>query len=130
MAEPFRFELVSPERLLMAREVEEVTLPGTEGYMTVMASHAPVMTTLKPGVVTVEDERFFVKGGFAEINENGLTILAEEAIPADELTAEMIDEEVARAEEEMEAAGEDHGRRALAEQRRDEYNSSRWILPA
>ena len=67
MAESFKFELVSPERLLVSEEVESVVIPGTEGEMTVMANHAPTMTTIKPGVVTVEfadgkTDRFVVFG--------------------------------------------------------------------
>ena len=72
MAESFKFELVSPERLLVSEEVESVVIPGSEGEMTVMANHAPVMTTVKPGIVTVKtaagaDERYVVFGGFADI---------------------------------------------------------------
>lgn len=130
MAETFRFELVSPVRLLMSEEVEQAVIPGTEGYLTVMAAHAPIMTTLRPGLVEAGDARFFVKGGFAEVTETGLTVLAESAIPVDELTASVIDEEIAAAEKEMAAAGDDHVRRSMAEERRDQYNSARWILPA
>ena len=68
----FKFDLVSPERLLISEEVEAVVIPGAEGEMTVMANHAPVMTTIKPGVVTVKaieggDQRYVVFGGFADI---------------------------------------------------------------
>ena len=78
----FHFDLVSPERLLMSAEVVQVDVPGSEGDFGVLAGHAPVIATLKPGVVTVkghgsEDERIFVRGGFAEVNLDGLTILAE-----------------------------------------------------
>lgn len=84
MAEAFQFELVSPERLLVSEKVESVIIPGTEGEMTIMANHAPVMTTIKPGVVTVnpvsgEKERFVVFGGFADILPSGCTLLAESA---------------------------------------------------
>lgn len=130
MADTFRFELVSPVRLLMSQEVEQVMLPGTEGYLTVMAAHAPIMTTLRPGLIEAGDARFFVKGGFAEVNEGRLTVLAEHAIPVDELTASAIDEEIAAAEKELAAAGDDHQRRAMAQEKRDQYDSARWILPA
>src|SRR5258705_11922827 len=85
MAEPFTFELVSPERLLVSEAVESVVIPGTEGEMTVMALHAPVMTTVKPGVVTVKpvsgaEERYVVFGGFADILPSGCTLLAESAV--------------------------------------------------
>ena len=85
MAEAFKFELVSPERLLVSEEVESVVIPGAEGEMTVMANHAPVMTTIKPGVVTVKtaggtQERYVVFGGFADILPAGCTLLAESAV--------------------------------------------------
>jgi len=84
MAEAFQFELVSPERLLVSEKVESVVIPGAEGEMTVLANHAPVMTTIKPGVVTVksgtgEVERYVVFGGFADILPSGCTLLAESA---------------------------------------------------
>lgn len=85
MADAFQFELVSPERLLVSEQVESVVIPGSEGEMTVMANHAPVMTTIKPGVVTVkpasgEVERYVVFGGFADIVPAGCTLLAESAV--------------------------------------------------
>ena len=85
MADSFQFELVSPERLLVSEAVESVVIPGTEGEMTVMAHHAPVMTTVKPGVVTVKtaaggEERYVVFGGFADILPSGCTLLAESAV--------------------------------------------------
>ena len=85
MAQPFQFELVSPERLLVSEQVESVVVPGADGEMTVMANHAPVMTTIKPGVVTVnavggKTERYVVFGGFADILPSGCTLLAESAV--------------------------------------------------
>src|SRR6185436_19158976 len=85
MPDSFQFELVSPERLLVSEAVESVAIPGTEGEMTVMAHHAPVMTTVKPGVVTVktaagDEERYVVFGGFADIVPAGCTLLAESAV--------------------------------------------------
>ena len=78
------FELVSPARLLFSGEVTSVTLPGTEGDMGIFAGHAPVLSTLRPGVVVITKEggatdRIFVRGGFAEVNPQGLTLLAETA---------------------------------------------------
>ena len=85
MADSFNFELVSPERLLMSAAVSEVVIPGADGEMTVMAHHAPTMTTIKPGVVTVvtadgNSERYVVFGGFADIVPEGCTLLAESAV--------------------------------------------------
>ena len=90
MAEAFQFELVSPERLLVSEQVEFVVIPGAEGEMTVMANHAPVMTTIKPGVVTVKTaagatERYVVFGGFADILPTGCTLLAESAVAVEDI---------------------------------------------
>ena len=79
------FELVTPDKLLMADDVYMVVIPGTEGQSGIMAGHAPYMTTLKNGEVAVyrsasgQPERIPVTGGFAEVGENGLTVLAESA---------------------------------------------------
>ncbi len=80
----FSFELVSPERILFSGDVDAVILPGTEGEMTVLEGHAPVLTGLKTGFLVITDEpgagrRILVRGGFAEINQRGLTVLAERA---------------------------------------------------
>ena len=93
------FELVSPERILFSGEVEAVLLPATEGEMTVLPGHAPVITTLKAGFVVATDgdnhgERVLVRGGFAEINAAGVIVLAERATPVEELTPEKIEREI------------------------------------
>ena len=97
------FELVSPERVLFSGEVEAVMLPGTEGDMTVLPGHAPVMTALKTGVVIATNhrdngERVLVRGGFAEVNAASVIVLAERATPVEDLTADMIDHEILQAE--------------------------------
>jgi len=84
MAEGVKLEIVSPERLLLSETVKSVTVPGTEGYFTVLGEHAPLMTTLKSGFVTVTDNAnvahvYYVRGGFADVSPEGLTILAEAA---------------------------------------------------
>lgn len=86
MAEGLKIEIVSPERLVLSETVQSVTVPGTEGYFTVMADHAPFMTTLRTGFITVvkdggANEIYFVRGGFADVSPEGLTILAEESMP-------------------------------------------------
>ena len=105
MAEPFQFDLVSPERLLLSEKVEQVVVPGAEGYFTVLKGHAPFMSTLRPGVVDVSRgsgvERIFVRGGFADVNAEGLTILAERALPLAEVDAAALAEEVRNAEEDV-----------------------------
>ncbi len=84
MAEGVKLEIVSPERLLLSETVKSVTVPGVEGYFTVLGDHAPFMTTLRPGFVTVTDSAnvahvYYVRGGFADVSPEGLTLLAEEA---------------------------------------------------
>ncbi len=105
MADPFQFELVSPERLLLSGAVEQVVVPGSEGYFTVLKGHAPFMSTMRPGVVEVKrgegDVRIFVRGGFADVNGVGLTILAEQAIMVDEVDAAMLAEDIRNAEEDV-----------------------------
>lgn len=100
------FELVSPARLLFSGDVASVTLPGTEGEMGIYPGHSPVLTTLRPGVVTVTRdggaaERIFVRGGMAEVNPQGLTLLAEVAIPMAELSAEALASQIRDAEEDV-----------------------------
>ena len=85
MAEKVEFELVSPERLLVSKPVEMVVVPGSEGDFGVMEGHAPYMSTLRDGEIAIyrawpgEPERVPVQGGFAEVSEKGLTVLAENA---------------------------------------------------
>ena len=83
MADTLKFELVSPERKLASAEADAVTIPGMEGDLTAMPAHAPFLTTLRPGFVVVRNganqTRYFVTGGFAEVSDRGLTVLAESA---------------------------------------------------
>ncbi|MDB5572552.1 MAG: synthase subunit epsilon [Hyphomicrobiales bacterium] len=115
----FHFELVSPERLLFSGDVESVVVPATEGQFTVLKDHAPTMATLKPGVVEVEAasgrQRLFVRGGFADVSASGLTILAEQAVPLEELDAARLDAEIRNAEEDLADAPSDEARRVAAE---------------
>jgi F-type H+-transporting ATPase subunit epsilon len=112
MPDAFKFELVSPERLLVSDDVEQVLVPGAEGDMTVLAHHAPVLTTLRPGLLDIgfpggEHRRYFIRGGFAEIGPTGLTILAETAIDLVELDAGQLAQAVQDAEEDLADAGDD-----------------------
>ncbi|MBM1173176.1 F0F1 ATP synthase subunit epsilon [Microvirga arabica] len=107
----FNFELVSPERVLFSGDVDAVVLPATEGDMTVLAGHAPTMTALKTGFLVITNtpgngRRILVRGGFADINQNGLTVLAERALPAEELTQEILDHEILQAEMAYDATNE------------------------
>jgi F-type H+-transporting ATPase subunit epsilon len=95
MAEKIQFELVSPARLLVSSPVEMVVVPGSEGDFGALPRHAPMITTVRPGVIDVYDNgkvssRIFVAGGFAEVNEERITVLAEEAIPVAELTKDLV----------------------------------------
>ena len=116
----FPFELVSPERLLISTQVEQVDVPGSEGDFGVMKDHAPFMSSLRPGILVVTDaagakQRYFVRGGFADVSPRGLTILAEQAMPTDEITDEIVANEIKSAEALFEAAGDDEQRRVAAE---------------
>ena len=96
MADTFQFDLVSPERRLASLEATSVLIPGAEGDMTAMKDHAPVITTLRPGVLKVSgpegDTDYVVTGGFAEISSRGISVLAERAVPKGEMTQETMDE--------------------------------------
>ena len=114
------FELVSPSRLLFSGSVASVTIPGTEGDMGILPGHAPVLSTLRPGVVTITrdsgpTEKIFVRGGFAEVNPGGLTLLAETAIPLAELDAAALAQQVKNAEEDLADAKDDETRRRASE---------------
>lgn len=104
----FPFELVSPERLVYSGTVSEVVVPGTEGEFGVLAGHAPFVSTLKPGILTIKGDgttrKLFVRGGFAEANPQGLTVLAETAIPLADLRAENLAQMIKDAEEDVEDA--------------------------
>jgi F-type H+-transporting ATPase subunit epsilon len=106
MADSFNFELVSPERLLVSGSVSEVVIPATEGEMTVMANHAPTMTTIKPGIVTVKfadgkKDRYVVFGGFADIIPTGCTLLAESAVHVDDFNRDDISRRIETARKEL-----------------------------
>jgi len=83
------FDLVSPEKLLFSSEVTQVDIPGAEGDFGVLAGHAPIVTTVRPGILVIYGEageqlRIVVNGGFAEVGPTGLTVLADAAVPLDE----------------------------------------------
>lgn len=115
----FPFELVSPEKLLISEDVTHVVVPGSEGEFGVLAHHAPLMSTLKPGIVKVykgesgEPQRLFVRGGFADVNPKGLTILADAAIPMEEFDVAKLDASIKDAEAQLaDAHGQEHKRKA------------------
>lgn len=110
MAETLQFDLVSPERLLASVAAREVKIPGVEGDLTAMPDHSPLITTLRPGLVTVigaEGETVYaVTGGFAEINPDSISVLAERAIPRTELSQEAFQEMIDEASEKLAKARE------------------------
>ncbi|MEM9062869.1 MAG: ATP synthase F1 subunit epsilon [Pseudomonadota bacterium] len=130
MSDAMTFELVSPERKLASSEAESVTIPGIAGDMTAMADHAPFLTTMRPGFVTVRksgsEDQYFVTGGFAEISDNVVSVLAEEAVEGSAVTAEFLDGHVTAAEAALEAAGEDRKQAAL--QRLNDFVSLKSTL--
>jgi F-type H+-transporting ATPase subunit epsilon len=101
MANTLQFDLVSPERKLASVQATEVQIPGTDGDMTAMEGHAATITTLRPGILKVigpqGTQAFAVTGGFAEIGASAVTVLAERAIPTEELTGAVVDDLVAEA---------------------------------
>ena len=110
MADKLKFNLVSPERELFSDVVDEVIVPGAEGQFGVYANHAAFMSTLMPGMLVVKNDgtesRIFVKGGFADVTPAGLTVLAELAVPAEELNGDTLANLKKTADEELKAAGE------------------------
>jgi F-type H+-transporting ATPase subunit epsilon len=116
----FAFELVSPEKLLISEQAEAVTAAGVEGEFTVLAQHAPFITVLKPGFVRIKtaggsEQSFYVRGGFAEVNPDGLTILADFAVPAAELDGAVFAREVEIAEAALGHAHSDEAKRRALE---------------
>ncbi len=114
------FELVSPARLLFSGDVASVAIPGSEGDMMILPGHAPVLSTLKPGVVVVArdggaPEKMFVRGGFAEVNAQGLTVLAEVAIPLADLDQAALAQQIKNAEEDVADAKSDSVRAKAVE---------------
>jgi F-type H+-transporting ATPase subunit epsilon len=119
MAGTLKFELVTPERMALSQDATQVVVPGLEGYFTVLPGHAPVISALRPGVVDVtlpdaSKARIFVKGGFAEVNPQHLTVLAERALDVEAMDAGTIAAELAVAEAELAAAANDTARLTAA----------------
>lgn len=109
MADGVKVEIVSPERLVVSEQARSVTVPGEEGYFTVLGEHAPLMSTLKPGFITVTDMSnvahvFYVRGGFADVAPEGLTILAEEARPVADFNRTEIEALIASGQTALQAA--------------------------
>jgi len=114
----FHFDLVSPEKLLFSGEVDQVDVPGSEGDFGVLAAHAPVITTLRPGILVIHGERgalrIVVDGGFAEVSPAGLTVLADMAVPVEEFDVAQLAGLIKDAEEDVADEKDDWTRDKLA----------------
>jgi F-type H+-transporting ATPase subunit epsilon len=112
----FRFDLVSPEQMVFSGEVEHVVVPGTEGEFGVLAGHAPLVAMLKPGVLRIlgpNEQRIMVVGGFAEVNPDGLTVLADIAMPVEEVDRDVIAGQIKDTEEDLADSKDDAKRDKL-----------------
>ena len=122
MATLMQFDLVSPEAALASMEVLSVQIPGSEGDFTAMPEHAPVITTLRPGIVKVNSDKgafeYLVTGGFVEINTDATSILAEQAYDKDNVSRDIIDGLIKDAEnlvENVDADAKDSADKKLAD---------------
>ena len=119
MPDTVKFELVSPERLLFSADVESVVVPGTEGDFGVLPGHARLISTVRPGVISVFQngkvtDRIFVEGGFAEVTPAGCTVLAEHALPVSEIQREQAQQAIQDAREDIEDAKDEQARTEAA----------------
>ncbi|MGB0571373.1 MAG: F0F1 ATP synthase subunit epsilon [Alphaproteobacteria bacterium] len=117
-----QFELVSPEKLLLSEEVQMVVVPGAEGDFGVLPGHSPMISTVRPGVIHVFESgsvksRIFVAGGFAEVTAERCTVLAEEAVPLDEIDRAGVEKDLQDANEDIRDAAGDEAQLGLAEAR-------------
>ncbi len=112
------FEFVSPERVLFSGDVDQVDLPGVEGDMGILAGHAPLVTALRPGILTIINggsrEAVVVIGGFAEVGPAGLTVLADKAVARDDYDTVTLAADIKDAEEDVTDATDDAQRDKLA----------------
>lgn len=111
------FELVSPEKLLLTRAVDMVVVPGAEGDMGVLPRHSPTITTVRPGTIVVYEggavsDRIFIAGGFAEVSNNRCTVLAEEAMPIEDIDKAAAQQTLADAREDISSADSDAARKS------------------
>ncbi|MCP2678924.1 F0F1 ATP synthase subunit epsilon [Maricaulaceae bacterium NA33B04] len=117
MADKLHFDLVSPEKRVFEGDVDQVVVPGVEGEFGVLAGHAPFMSTVRSGAIAIhaggEVTRTFIRGGFAEVTSEGLTILAEEAIDLADVDAAEVNKQLTEAREDLgQARDEDETREA------------------
>jgi F-type H+-transporting ATPase subunit epsilon len=115
MAEQLLFELVSPERLVLSRAVEMVVIPGVEGDFGALPGHAPLISELRPGVITVfesgqAEERIFVAGGFAEVTGERCTVLAEQALALGQIDRSAVEVDLRDARDDLQDSKNEHER--------------------
>jgi F-type H+-transporting ATPase subunit epsilon len=121
MADQVHFELVSPERLLFSANVAEIVIPGVEGDFAVLAGHSNLISTLRPGVIHILEtgaqvtDRIFVEGGFAEVNAEGCTVLAERAARVTEIDRNKAEQALADAREDLQDAKTESARAEAAQ---------------
>ena len=118
MADKIAFELVSPDRLLISEDVDMIVVPGTEGDFGVLLGHQPMISTVRPGILEVqnsggEDRRIFVNGGFAEITSDRCAVMTEEAVPVEDLKRGDLEKRIRDAEEDAQEARSDLERHLL-----------------
>ena len=111
MADTFELELVSPESLLLSEPVEMVVVPGEEGDFGVLAGHTPVISNIRPGTLAIFEggsvtKRVFLAGGFAEVTKERCTILAEGAMPVDDIDRSAVEQEINSLREDVDAAAD------------------------
>ena len=126
----FHFELASPERLVFSGEVEHVVVPGSEGEFGVLAEHAPLVVTLRPGILKIlgsSELSFVLRGGFAEVSSTGLTVLADFAMPADQVDRAVLSGQIKDLEEDVADAPEGP-MRDRAMQRLEQLKSVQAVL--
>jgi F-type H+-transporting ATPase subunit epsilon len=133
MSDKMHFSLVSPEKELFSGEVDSVTVPGSEGDFGVYVAHMPVMTTIRPGAISVmngkDERRIYILGGFADVTPSGLTILAEEAVELGDLDPAKLAQDLTNAEEDVRDADTDD-KREIAAERRDFLQSMQDAMNA
>jgi len=120
----FQFELVSPERILASIDARMVIVPGEDGDFGVLADHAPLLSSMRPGVVTVTSaegdvQRIFVSGGFADVTGTQCSVLAEEAISVSDLDRDALSADLKNLEDDLEFAKEDAVKRAHVQREMD-----------
>ncbi|AWK87433.1 F0F1 ATP synthase subunit epsilon [Azospirillum thermophilum] len=117
MADKVEFELVSPEKLLNSQPVDMVVVPGSEGDFGVLAGHAPMISTVRPGVIDIYEgdrvvDRVFVAGGFAEVTESRCTVLAQDAVPVSQINRADVEKAIRDLSEDVDDAKSDADRAA------------------